>query len=142
VLLASEGSKNLQRLEEDEETIDYPHDPYHRVDVLESSRHVRVEVKGKVVAETNRPKILFETSLPPRYYFPAEYVRTEQLVPSGTRTICPYKGIASYYSLKAGGELFEDLVWYYPDPLPEAQKVEGHFCFYDDKAELEVDGGR
>jgi uncharacterized protein (DUF427 family) len=127
-------------LEEDEETIGHPHDPYHRVDVLESSRHVRVEVKGEVVAETNRPKILFETSLPPRYYFPPEDVRTELLVESETKTVCPYKGLGSHWSAEVGGERVEDALWGYPEPLPEAQKVEGHFCFYDDKAELEVDG--
>jgi uncharacterized protein (DUF427 family) len=82
-------------LEEDEEVFGHPHDPYHRVDVLESSRHVRVSLNGEVVAETKRPKILFETGLPPRYYIPPEDVRTDLLVPSETKTVCPYKGVAS-----------------------------------------------
>ncbi len=77
-------------LEEDEEVFGHPHDPYHRVDVLESSRHVRVSLNGEVVAETERPKILFETGLPPRYYIPPEDVRTDLLVPSETKTVCPY----------------------------------------------------
>lgn len=129
-------------LEEDEETIGHPHDPYHRVDVLESSRNVKVRVNGEVVAETNRPKLLFETSLPVRYYVPPEDVREELLVPSETKTVCPYKGIASHWSVEVGGERVEDAAWGYPEPLPEAQKVEGHLCFYDGKAELEVDGER
>lgn len=129
-------------LEEDEEAIGHPHDPYHRVDVLESSRHVKARVNGEVVAETNRPKILFETSLPPSYYFPPEDVRTELLTGSGTRTVCPYKGVASHWSAEVGGGRVEDAAWEYPDPLPEAQKVEGYFCFYNDRAELEVDGER
>ncbi len=126
--------------EEDEEVIGHPHDPYHRVDVLQSSRHVKVSVDGEVVAETNRPKMLFETSLPPRYYIPPEDVRTELLVSSETNTVCPYKGMASYRSMRTNGEVVEDLVWYYPEPLPEAQKVKDHLCFYDEKVELEVDG--
>jgi uncharacterized protein (DUF427 family) len=127
-------------LEEDEEIIGHPHDPYHRVDVLESSRHVRVRVNGEVVAETHRPKILFETGLPPRYYLPPEDVHTELLVESETKTVCPYKGIASYRSTRIDGEVVEDLAWYYPEPLPEAQKVRDHVCFYDEKAVIEIDG--
>ncbi len=127
-------------LEEDEEVIGHPHDPYHRLDVLKSSRHVKVMVNGEAVAETDRPKILFETGLPPRYYFPTEDVRTELLVESETKTVCPYKGVASHWSAEVGGERVEDAAWGYPGPLPEVAKVKGHFCFYDEKAELEVDG--
>ncbi len=127
-------------LEEDEEIIGHPHDPYHRVDVLESSRHVTVRLNGEVLAETGRPKVLFETSLPPRYYVPPEDVRRDLLVESETRSVCPYKGIASHWSVEAGGERVEDIVWGYPEALPEAQKVEGHFCFYDGKVDVEVDG--
>ncbi len=126
--------------EEDEEVFGHPHDPYHRVDVLESSRHVKVTVDGKVVAETERPKLLFETGLPVRYYIPPEDVRTDLLVPSETHTICPYKGVASYRSVNTGDELLEDLAWYYPEPLPEAVKVRDHLCFYGEKVETEVDG--
>jgi uncharacterized protein (DUF427 family) len=127
-------------LEEDEEIIGHPHDPYHRVDVLESSRHVKVRLNGEVIVETSRSKLLFETSLPTAYYIPPEDVREELLVPSDTKTICPYKGIASYWSVRVGDELVEDLIWYYPDPLPEATKVKDHLCFYDERVELEVDG--
>ena len=126
-------------LEEDEEVFGHPHDPYHRVDVLESSRRVKVSVNGEVVAETRRPKILFESGLPPRYYLPPEDVRTDLLVTSETETICPYKGVASYYSVKVGDDLAKDAAWYYQEPLPEAGKVENHPCFYGEKVELEVD---
>ncbi len=128
--------------EEDEQIFVHPRDPYHRVDVLASSRNVKVRVNGEVVAETDRPKLLFETSLPVRYYIPPEDVREELLVPSETKTVCPYKGVASHWSVEVGGERVEDAAWGYPEPLPEAQKVEGHLCFYDGKAELEVDGER
>jgi uncharacterized protein (DUF427 family) len=126
--------------EEDEEVFVHPRDPYHRVDVLESSRHVKVTVNGEVVAETDRPKIMFETGLPPRYYIPPEDVREETLLESEKTTQCPYKGIASYYSVEAGGKRVEDLVWYYPEPIPEAPKIKGLLCFFNEKVDLEVDG--
>jgi uncharacterized protein (DUF427 family) len=126
--------------EEDEEVFVHPRDPYHRVDVLESSRHVKVRVNGEVVAETQRPKVLFETGLPPRYYIPPEDVREEALVPSDKETQCPYKGVASYYSVEVGGEQVEDLIWYYSEPILEAAKMKGHLAFFNEKVDLEVDG--
>src|SRR5829696_6480478 len=123
-----------------EEVTGHPRDPYHRVDILESSQHVKLLVNGEVAAGTYRPKLLFETSLPARYYIPPEDVRTELLVPSETKTICVYKGVALYWSVKVGDETFEDLVWFNPEPLPEAQKVKDHLCSYGEKIELEVDG--
>jgi len=126
--------------EEDEQTIGHPHDPYHRVDVLQSSRQVRVTVGGEVVAESDRPKMLFETSLPPRYYLPPGDVRTELLMESDTQTICPYKGHAAHWSLTVNGERVEDAVWGYPEPLPEATGVRGYLCFYPDKVTVDVDG--
>jgi uncharacterized protein (DUF427 family) len=125
--------------EEDEEVISHPHDPYHRVDVLQSSRHIKVRVDGEVLAETNRPKMLFETGLPPRFYIPPQDVRTELLVPSETQTVCPNKRVAFYQSMRKNDEVVEDLVWYYPEPLPEAQKVLDLLGFYDKKVELQVD---
>ena len=126
--------------EEDEEVFIHPHDPYHRVDVLQSSRHVRVLVGGEVVAESSRPKLLFETSLPTRYYLPPEDVRTDLLSESGTRTGCPYKGEATYYSVEVGAERVEDAAFIYPDPRPEARKVAGHACFLGEGVTVEVDG--
>jgi uncharacterized protein (DUF427 family) len=78
--------------EEDDEVFVHPRDPYHRVDVLNSSRHVKVVVEGQVVAETHRPRLLFETSLPTRYYIPKADVRMDLLEPTQTSTQCPYKG--------------------------------------------------
>src|SRR5918997_1670437 len=86
--------------EEDEEVFVHPRDPYHRIDVLQSSRHLKVRVNGEVVAETERPKILFETGLPSRYYIPPEDVRMDLLEGSEKTTRCPYKGVASYYSVE------------------------------------------
>jgi uncharacterized protein (DUF427 family) len=83
--------------EEEEEVFVHARDPYKRVDVLASSRHIRIAVAGETVAETHRPYLLFETSLPTRYYIPQEDVRMNLLEPTLLKTRCPYKGVASYW---------------------------------------------
>ena len=93
-----------------------------------------------MLAETDHPKILFETGLPPRYYIPPHDVREEVLVPSDKHTQCPYKGVASYGSVEAGGRRVEDLMWYYPDPIPAVGKIKDDPCFFNEKLDLEVDG--
>jgi uncharacterized protein (DUF427 family) len=127
-------------LEEDEPVYTHPRDPYTRVDILASSRHIRVEIDGVTVADSVRPHILFETGLPPRYYLPLPDVRTELLIPSDTSSHCPYKGTAGYWSVDAGHGVHPDLVWIYRSPLPESQKVAGLACFYNEKVDVYLDG--
>ncbi len=126
--------------EEEERIHVHPRDPYKRVDIRPSSRHVKVELDGVTLAESDRPYLLFETGLPTRYYLPPEDVRTELLEPSDKHTRCPYKGKASYYSLHLNDEVYEDFVWTYPDPLPESPQIEGLLCFYNERVDLTVDG--
>jgi uncharacterized protein (DUF427 family) len=128
--------------EEDDEVFVHPRDPYHRVDVLRSSRHVRVELDGELLAESRRPLLLFETSLPTRYYLPRADVRLEVLQASRTTTQCPYKGTASYLSAHLGGKLHADLAWSYERPIPECSKVEQAVCFFNERVDLTVDGER
>lgn len=127
--------------EEDDEVFVHPRDPYHRVDVLNSSRHVKIVVGSEVVAESTRPRVLFETGLPPRYYLPKLDVRLDLLRPTETKTRCPYKGVASYWTVAVNGKEFKDIVWAYPTPLPECSKIENLLCFYDEKVDaVYVDG--
>jgi uncharacterized protein (DUF427 family) len=127
-------------LEEDEEVFGHARDPYHRVDVRKTARHIKVSLDGQLLAETNRAVALFESNLPTRWYIPQEDV-VAQLERSDKDTICPYKGHAGYYSVRlADGELAEDLIWYYADPLPEAGAIAGLLCFYNEKVDLELDG--
>ena len=127
--------------EEDDEVFVHPRDPYHRVDVLNSSRHVKIVVGGEVVAETTRPRLLFETGLPTRYYIPKLDVRLDLLTATNTTTRCPYKGKASYWSVKVNGKEFTDIVWGYPAPIPECPKIENLLSFYDEKVDaVYVDG--
>ncbi|MGF7239206.1 MAG: DUF427 domain-containing protein [Frankia sp.] len=129
-------------LEEDEPVFVHPRSPYARVDILAASRQVRVVVDGVTVAETDRPTILYETGLPPRYYLRLTEVRTELLRPSDTVTHCPYKGTATYKSLDLAGTVHEDVLWTYRSPLFESMKIAGLVCFYPDRAEIYVDGER
>ncbi len=129
-------------LEEDEPVYTHPRDPYKRIDILASSRHVRVEIDGVTVADSRQPRILFETGLPARYYLPLPDVRIDLLRPSDTVTHCPYKGAASYWSVDTGRDRHQDLVWIYRAPLPESQKVAGLACFYNEKVDIYLDGER
>ena len=126
--------------EEDDEVFVHPRSPYHRVDVLNSSRHVRVELEGVTVAETRRPRLLFETGLPTRYYIPKVDVRMDLLTPTELRTRCPYKGEAVYWTAHVDGRAHDDVVWSYPAPIPECPKIEGLLCFYNERADTFVDG--
>lgn len=127
-------------LEEDELIYTHPRNPYTRVDILASSRHVQVVVDGVTVAESSRPRLLFETGAPTRYYLPLPDLRLDLLHPSGTKTHCPYKGTAEYWSLEVDGRTHEDLVWMYRSPLPESQAIAGLACFYNERVTLYVDG--
>ncbi|GAA2607772.1 DUF427 domain-containing protein [Actinomadura fulvescens] len=128
--------------EEDEEVFVHPRNPYSRIDILPSSRHIRIEVDGVTVAESSNARLLFETGLPVRYYLPKTHVRTDLLERSDTTTGCPYKGTAEYWSVRAGDKIHKDLAWSYPTPLPESERVAGLVCFYDEKVDVFVDGVR
>jgi uncharacterized protein (DUF427 family) len=125
--------------EEDEEVFVHPRDPYTRIDILGSSRRVRVDIDGETVADTTNAMFLFETGLPTRYYIPKPDVRFDLLTPTDTKTACPYKGTARYWSATVAGETHEDIVWGYDFPLPESQKVAGMVCFYNEKVDLYID---
>ena len=127
-------------LEEAEEIGVHARDPYHRIDVLATDRHIRISLEGELLAETRRALALFETGLPPRWYVPPEDV-VARLEPSDTVTHCPYKGEASYYSVRLGDEeLKKDLIWYYQNPYAEVGRIEGALCFYNEKVDIELDG--
>ncbi|MFJ9830675.1 DUF427 domain-containing protein [Streptomyces sp. NPDC101169] len=99
----------------------------HTITIEQGGRRVRAVHGGQVLAETDRPLILRETGCPARYYIPAEDVRLDLLTPSGTHTVCPFKGTASYWSLPDA----PDLVWAYPDPKPDVAALKDHLCFYE-----------
>jgi uncharacterized protein (DUF427 family) len=128
--------------EEEESIIGHPRDPYHRVDCVQSSRHVVIEIDGQVVADSKRPMIVFETGMANRYYLPHVDVQSDVLVKSERTSVCPYKGTAAYWSVKIASKLHNDVAWSYPDPLPESERLRGHMCFYDEHVDVTIDGER
>jgi uncharacterized protein (DUF427 family) len=125
--------------EEDQEIIVHPHDPYHRIEVLPSSRHVVVRVNETMVADSNRPRILFETGLPPRYYLDAEDVRTELLEPAAVRTGCAYKGFATYWDAVTNAGRVPAAAWTYREPLREGEPIRDRICFFQERPEIDVE---
>ncbi len=125
--------------EEEEEVYVHPRDPHTRLDILPSSRRVRVEIDGVTVADSTNASFLFETGLPVRYYLPKTDVRMDLLTPTDLATACPYKGTARYWSVTVDGETFDNVVWGYDAPLPESQKVAGLVAFYNEKLDIYVD---
>ncbi|MGH3936047.1 MAG: DUF427 domain-containing protein [Pseudonocardiaceae bacterium] len=132
--------QQLEWYEEDEHVVVHARDPYKRVDTLRSSRRVQVFVAGQQVADSIRPLLLFETSLPTRYYLPFEDVRTDLFEASDTVTICPYKGQARHWSLRVGDTVVPDIAWSYPNPIPENPKIRDLLCFYNERVDLVIDG--
>jgi len=127
--------------EEGEQVYAHPADPFHRIDVRHSSRHVRVVIAGQTVAETRQPVLLFETGLPTRYYLPKTDVRLDLLAPSAKETWCAYKGKATHHSFQIGDQLVKDIAWSYPFPNPEFSKIQGLISFYNERLdEFYVDG--
>ncbi|OAA60370.1 hypothetical protein SPI_05494 [Niveomyces insectorum RCEF 264] len=119
----------------------HPKDPYKRIECLSSSRSVRIEVDGTVVAESSHNVFLHETGLRTRYYLPPTAVTDwQQLTPSETTSFCPYKGQASYYHLRVNGREIRDAVWYYPYPTTESAAIQGRLSFYNEKLDVFVDG--
>lgn len=126
--------------EEDEEVYVHARDPYTRVDILPSSRHIRVSVAEHTVAESHHARLLFETGLPARYYLPKTDVAMDMLVATDHTTACPYKGTANYWSVVVDGTTFENIAWGYQHPTSESQRIAGLISFYNEKVEIYVDG--
>jgi uncharacterized protein (DUF427 family) len=138
-LLAAPYFDRLDRwLDEDEEVHAHLRDPYHRVDARRSSRNVVVRAGGRVVAETDRPVVVSETGLPNRFYVPMRDVADDVLEPTATETVCPYKGVASYFRVRAGGTVVEDAAWSYEQPLEDAAKIAGLVAFFPDKVDVQA----
>jgi len=126
--------------EENEEIFVYARDPYKRVDVSQSSRHIKVMLDGVTIGETTRPTLLFEPGLPTRFYMPKHDVHMDLLERTSVVTRCPYKGEANLYSIKIGDKLHEGLAWIYRYPTLVCAKIQGLVCFLDEKVDVYEDG--
>jgi len=127
--------------EEDEEVFVHPRNPYTRVDAVRSTRSVRVELEGVVLAESSSPVMVFETGLPTRYYLNRSEVDFGALIATDTRTSCPYKGrTTGYWSVRAGGTVQPDLAWAYDFPTRQLLPIAGMISFYNEKVDIVLDG--
>jgi uncharacterized protein (DUF427 family) len=126
--------------EEDEEVFVHPRDPFVRVDALHSSRHVRVERDGALLADSEDPILVFETGLPTRYYLPESDVEASLLADSDRQTGCPYKGFASYCDVVLDDRRHSGLFWCYKSPFGEVSEIKGYLAPYNERVDLMIDG--
>ena len=98
----------------------------------ESPRRVRGLLGGELVVDSTRVKLLHERGHLPRWYFPLGDVRSELLDATDHQTRCPFKGRASYFTVRAGGRVAENAAWHYPEPIDGTHWLEGHVSFYFD----------
>jgi uncharacterized protein (DUF427 family) len=129
-----------QWFEEDVPVYGHPKDPYKRIDILHSTRNIKVSLDGVTLADTSSSLFLLETTLRTRHYLPPTAVNWEYLIESKTKTLCPYKGLANYYDVVINGKEYRDLVWYYRYPTSESSPIAGYMCFYNEKVDVWVDG--
>ena len=113
-------------------------EPYHRIDIRQSSRHLVVRHGDRVVADSRRPLVLFESGFAPRWYVPADDVDRAALTPAQGQTFCPYKGLCGYFDI---GDAHR-AAWSYPDAWPEAGRVAGLISFEPDQVEVYLDDAR
>lgn len=114
--------------------------PGHQIQIRDLDVLVEVRTGGETVASTKRAKVLLETGLPPRYYVPRDDVRSELLEPTETSSHCPFKGQASYWSVRTGDGVVADLAWSYEEPIPDATPIAGHVCFFNERVDVLLDG--
>ena len=105
----------------------------HQITITPSNQHIEVTLDGEKLASSDRALLLEETGSPDRYYLPKEDVRTDLLRPTSTKTTCPFKGEASYWSVEAGGRVHDDVVWSYETPIAESEQITGLLCFYTER---------
>ncbi len=141
--LAFEWNSMDEWYEEDQQVYLHPADPYKRIDVRESSRHVRIVLEGELLAESKQPVLLFETGAPTRFYLPKTDVQRKKLVSSETRTVCCYKGFASdYWHADLNGTIHEDIAWSYRNPNEGFSAIANKVAFFHRKVELTVDSSK
>jgi len=122
--------------EEDERIVGHAADPYHRIDIRQTSRHLVVRHGDQVIADSNGPLVLLESGFAPRWYVPREHVNEAALTPIDGQTFCPYKGLCSYYDV---GDAHQ-AAWYYPEAWEEVKRIRNMVSFEADKLHIELEG--
>jgi len=107
--------------------------PEHTITLEREGKRVSVVFNGETIAETTDAITLHEANYPPVYYLPREAVRAEVLTPTDHSTHCPFKGDASYWTIKVGDKASENAVWSYEIPFDEVVEIRNHMAFYADR---------
>ena len=110
-------------------------DAAHPITVEPNSMHVRILLRGKVVADTRRALLLREAGLAPVQYIPREDADMSLLERTEQRTYCPYKGDCCYFSIRIGEHLAENAVWCYESPYPAVAAIARHLAFYPNRVD-------
>jgi uncharacterized protein (DUF427 family) len=124
--------------EEDERIVGHAADPYHRIDIRQTSRHLVVRAGGRVVADSTRPLALYESGFAPRWYVPRADVGETALSPVEGQTFCPYKGLCSYYDIGDARRA----AWSYQDAYTEVGRIGGLISFEPGLVEVHIDDAR
>ena len=124
--------------EEDERIVGHAADLYHRNDIRQTSRHLVVRDDDRVIADSMRPLVLYESGFAPRWYVPRADVDEAALTAVDGQTFCPYKGLASYYDIGSHARA----AWSYRDAWPEVRRVADMVSFEPDKIDVYLDGKR
>jgi uncharacterized protein (DUF427 family) len=122
--------------EEDERILGHAADPYHRIDIRQSSRNLVVRHDGRVIANTRRALVLYESGFAPRWYVPRADIDEIALTPVKLQTFCPYKGLCSYYSIGDARQA----AWCYPDAYAQVGRISNFVSFEPDIVSVYLDG--
>ncbi len=110
----------------------------HHIELRDEPRRVVVSVGGVDVAASEHTIALLETGLPPRHYFPRPDVRMDLLEATPTETVCPFKGQASYFTIRVGDAVHRDLAWCYEEPIKGMEPIAARVCFYAERFDFSI----
>lgn len=110
--------------------------PQHPITLQPSGTRVTARIAGRAIADSASAIILTEAGYPGVAYFPRADVDMAVLERTDHATYCPYKGDASYFSIRVGDELHPNAVWTYEDPYPAVAEIKEYVAFYPDRVEI------
>jgi uncharacterized protein (DUF427 family) len=122
--------------EEDERIMGHAADGYHRIDIRQTSRSLVVRQRDRVIADTKRPVVLYESGFAPRWYVARADIHESALSPAEGETFCPYKGLCSYYDIGDARRA----AWSYREAYPEVGRISNLVSFEPDVVSVQIDG--
>ena len=124
--------------EEDERVVGHAADSYHRIDIRQASRNLVVRYRDRIIADTKRPLVLYESGFAPRWYVLRADIDESALIPVKNQTFCPYKGLCSYYNIGDASLA----AWSYREAYPEVGRISNLVSFEPDIVSVYLDGAQ